>query len=591
MEAPIVRKGACFLTGWERELLEGEAEVFRFYLGGQSPRNPAKGTEEEVLLEWSMPYVDMAGIWSPLCGMNRSIDADYGRFRESMTARSAPVACLFGEDGGNRCTMAVSETRERIGIRAGVREENSMLILQVRFPVCILKKAAPKEGGSYELDVRMDTGRRPFYHAVQAVAKWWEEECGILPVLTPEAAREPVYSTWYAYHQNLFAEEIEEECRLAAELGFRTVILDDGWQTDDNNRGYAFCGDWQVSERRFPDFGEHIRKVHAMGLKYMIWYSVPFLGIHCGKWEEYRDMLLSFDDNPLIRAGVLDPRYKKVRDYLADTYERAVRDWDLDGLKLDFVDCIVEQADSPAYDPEGMDFESVQEALDCLMRTVYERLSAKSGDIMIEFRQGYIGPNMRRYGNMFRVADCPDSAIRNRVGTVDLRLLSGRTAVHSDPLMWHEDEAPEAAAIQIISSIFSTPQISVKMKALTPEMREMLRFWLGFMGENRALLQEQPICALEPHNLYPVVWTQKDGRAITAVYSGNRILRIPEGVADWTVLNGTREERLVLDVGDVAGSVAVTDCYGNPAEGAPGERQGRFLEVRVPVSGTVRWKG
>ena len=188
-----------------------------------------------------------------------------------------------------------------------------------------------------------------------------------------------------------------------------------------------------------------------------------------------------------------------------------------------------------------MDFESVQEALDCLMSTVYERLSAKSGDIMIEFRQGYIGPNMRRYGNMLRVADCPDSAIRNRVGTVDLRLLSGRTAVHSDPLMWHEDEAPEAAAIQIISSIFSTPQISVKMKALTPEMREMLRFWLGFMGENRALLQEQSICALEPHNLYPVVWTQKDGRAITAVYSGNRILRIPEGVADWMVLNGTKE--------------------------------------------------
>ena len=142
MEAPIVRRGACFLTGWKREQMEGEAEVFRFYLGGQSPGDPAEG--EEVLLEWSMPYVDMAGIWSPLCGMNRSIEADYGRFRESMTARSAPVACLFGEDGGNRCTVAVSETRERIGIRAGVREENGMLILQVRFPVCILKKAVPE---------------------------------------------------------------------------------------------------------------------------------------------------------------------------------------------------------------------------------------------------------------------------------------------------------------------------------------------------------------------------------------------------------------------------------------------------------------
>nr|WP_304956918.1 hypothetical protein [uncultured Acetatifactor sp.] len=48
MEAPIVRRGACFLTGWKREQMEGEAEVFRFYLGGQSPGDPAEG--EEVLL-------------------------------------------------------------------------------------------------------------------------------------------------------------------------------------------------------------------------------------------------------------------------------------------------------------------------------------------------------------------------------------------------------------------------------------------------------------------------------------------------------------------------------------------------------------
>ncbi len=586
METPIVRKGELLLAHAPTRLERDGVELYQF------PIVAEKGgeCEDELVIEWKLPYVDIAGIWNPLCGMNRSIDADYGQFRESMTARSAPVVCLFGEDGGNRCTVAVSETREPIGIRAGVREENGMLIIQVRAYTDVLKKAVAKPEDSYELRVRLDRRTLPFYQAIEEVTAWWERDCGTWPVQAPPAAKEPVYSTWYAYHQNLFAEEIEEECRLAAELGFQTVILDDGWQTDDNNRGYAFCGDWEVSQRRFPDFREHIRKVHAMGLKYMIWYSVPFLGKKSANWEAYRDMLLSVDDNPLIQAGVLDPRYKKVRDYLTDTYERAVREWDLDGLKLDFVDCIVEQKDSPAYDPEKMDFESVQEALDCLMRTVYERLSAKTADIMIEFRQGYIGPNMRRYGNMFRVSDCPDSAIRNRVGIVDLRMLSGQTAVHSDPLMWHEDEAPEVAALQIISSIFSTPQISVKMKTLTPQMGDMLRFWIQYMRENRELLQDQPICALEPHNLYPVVWTQKGEKAIMAVYSANRILQIQKGVRDWTVLNGTGSGRLVLEVGDEEGTVTVQDCFGKPVDKAQSTRQRRFLEVQVPVSGIVCWK-
>lgn len=58
----------------------------------------------------------------------------------------------------------------------------------------------------------------------------------------------------------------------------KTIILDDGWQTDDNNRGYAFCGDWQVSPNRFPDFAAHVKRVRDMGMKYMVWYSVPYVG-------------------------------------------------------------------------------------------------------------------------------------------------------------------------------------------------------------------------------------------------------------------------------------------------------------------------
>ncbi|MFR3321805.1 MAG: hypothetical protein ACLTSZ_12575 [Lachnospiraceae bacterium] len=60
---------------------------------------------------------------------------------------------------------------------------------------------------------------------------------------------------------------MEEESRRAAQLGLSAVIVDDGWQTEDNNRGYAYCGDWEPSRQKFPDFAGHVANVQAMGLK------------------------------------------------------------------------------------------------------------------------------------------------------------------------------------------------------------------------------------------------------------------------------------------------------------------------------------
>ena len=78
------------------------------------------------------------------------------------------------------------------------------------------------------------------------------------------AAFKPLYSSWYCFHQDVFAKDIEAECAAAADLGMKTVIVDDGWQTDDTNRGYAFCGDWEVSRRRFPDMAAHVKRVQEI---------------------------------------------------------------------------------------------------------------------------------------------------------------------------------------------------------------------------------------------------------------------------------------------------------------------------------------
>ena len=151
-----------------------------------------------------------------------------------------------------------------------------------------------------------------------------------------------------------------------------------------------------------------------MGIKYMLWFSVPFVGKNTGCWDRFSDKLLCYDERQ--RAGVLDLRYQEVREYLLAVYIKAVREWDLDGLKLDFIDEFYMREETPVwrgwYGLQGYPG-GAGRVYDRCQETLREK-----GDLLIEFRQRYIGPNMRRYGNMFRVADCPCSPVTNRVGCV-----------------------------------------------------------------------------------------------------------------------------------------------------------------------------
>ena len=328
-----------------------------------------------------------------------------------MTARSAPVLSVFSEDSLNRCTIALSETREEIRIFAGVHEEDGFFRIRIQFLLTGKRFTEP-----YTISLLVDTRPVSFSQALAVVSQWWEEECGLTPAKVPEAARKPMYSTWYSFHQQFTSDALEKECSLAAKAGLETVIVDDGWQADDVNRGYAYCGDWEVCPSKIPDMRKHVDRIHELGMKYMLWLSVPFVRIRSGNWERFEDKMLYYSET--MSAGVLDPRYPEVRQFLVDTYRNAVENYDLDRLKLDFIDSFVATADTPGY-RKGMDFTDVQPALDCLMTRVAETLTQLNPEFLIEFRQNYIGPNMRKYGNMFRVSDCPNSAPSNRIGIVD----------------------------------------------------------------------------------------------------------------------------------------------------------------------------
>jgi alpha-galactosidase len=395
-----------------------------------------------------------------------------------------------------------------------------------------------------------------------------------------------VYSTWYNYHQSVDAADLLKELAVAKPLGFDSVIIDDGWQTMDTGRGYAFTGDWKPE--RIPDMKGFVEAAHKLGVKVLLWYSVPFVGRHAAVAAQFKDKSLRFDDR--LGAYVLDPRYPAVRRYLIDTYKNAMRDWGVDGFKLDFLERFVADEQTVLDAANGRDYASVNEAADRLMTDVMSELRRLNPDIMIEFRQAYIGPLMRKYGNMFRASDSPNAYLANRVKTIDLRLLSGSTVVHADMIMWHDSEPVETAAFQLLNVLYSVPQVSVFLRQARHEHLEMLKFYTSYWLENRAVLLDGEIEAPFPLANYPIVRGRAGDKQIITVYADMVVKLQGTPTARLDIINAKSSTDVVIS-GSAPGDYRyqVKDCLGRVVRSGQTSFTGLTV-FEVPVSGLIAFQ-
>ena len=559
---------------------EGGVEKHTFSLTWKG-EDAAAAEAPELILRWKKPIVDIQYTWHPGCGANRTLRPDWHCHVTSQIASGCPITCFYNDAGRNRCTLALSDCLTAITRRFGAREEDACLACSVNIPLDTTGKTE-----AYRVTLWIDETDRRYEEAIGAVVAWWETMYPPMPV--PEYARLPMYSCWYSFHQQVYAAEVEAECERAAALGMKTVIVDDGWQTDDNQRGYAYCGDWQNAPAKIPDMRAHVEKVHASGLKYMLWYGVPLVGKHSEAARRFEGKMLDYMDG--LKAYVLDPRYPEVRAYLIGIYEKALRDWNLDGFKLDFIDRFqMVPGVSPAF-REGMDYVALADGVHRLMVDVMNALRAIKPDILIEFRQSYIGPVMREFGNMLRVGDCPVTTLTNRVGMVDLRLTSGRTAVHSDMLVWNEADRVENAVCQIENVLFAVVQISVRLDRVPESHVKAIRFWTQFMEREQALLLDAPLTAECPQMLYPVVRAGQDGRAIVACYERDHAVALDtQNLRDVYVVNASSASRLILDCeGERAYTLTVMNCTGDVVREEAFTAANGLVSLSVPECGLIR---
>jgi alpha-galactosidase len=238
---------------------------------------------------------------------------------------------------------------------------------------------------------------------------------------------------------------------------------------------------------------------------------------------------------------------------------------------------------------DGRDYASVNEGTDRMMTDVLSELRKTRPDLMIEFRQPYIGPLIRKYGNMFRAGDCPNSYLANRVKTLDLRLLSGETAVHADMIMWHPGEPVELAALQLLNILFSVPQVSVRLREIPADHLEMIKFYTGYWNANRNVLLDGKLAPLSPSANYPVVIASSAAKQIVGLYSDSFVRLGSKAPKQIDVVNAKSSDKVVLTADAELGKYkyVIRDCRGRTVkQGQVALRKGA-VDFTVPASGLI----
>ena len=346
------------------------------------------------------------------------------------------------------------------------------------------------------------------------LADWLAGRLAAVPLPVPPVARRPVYSTWYTFTQDLDQERVAAETALAAQLGCGSVFVDDGWQRLAVGRGYAGCGDWVPDTAKFADLIAFSAEVHIRGRAWCCgsrrccWGATP----RSSPPRPVRPARGRSTALPHPR-----PPHREVREHLADTCPRLVVDYDLDGLKIDFLDLAMVYRGTPS----SGDIDDVGEAMQALLA-----LSA-SGSTRRPRRRGRGVPAAVREPGHRRVRADPASQRlpRRRRGQpandIDARLLAVGQVVHGDMLMWGPRGGPEAVAQQLYACWFAVPQISMALATLADEQAEALAGLLALWQDLAPVVLDGTLDVRGSERAYDLVRADRVdlGRSVIARYA------------------------------------------------------------------------
>ena len=416
-------------------------------------------------LRFAVPILDMHGYWIP---ESRTPSAKLHWTIESSSAgqRLFPYLAFLNSRQTNRFSIGLTDLTDDVRIFAKMNQEKCTYDLTITVTL---------HPDSRDFELVLDERPIPW---TEALADWRNKLALPLPEF-PEGAWHPVFCTWYAVHASVTQDWVEKNAKVASELGFKTLIIDDGWCFDVMKRvspetivtWYEWIGDWNLSRKKFPDFENHRKRVQAMGMKYLFWVAPFLIGEKSEFIKQYPD---GFKQKNVDGCHIIDSKKADAMNAQLEKMKHVIRDYNLDGLKVDFLDAIHPDINAP----EGREVMQFVRALAKGIREVKK-------DALIEFRQSYATPGMMAYGTQFRAGDVPFDFIDNFQRIAQIRISMGdRIPVHADPVYWHPKESSMNISRHMIASLCGVPMLSMDLPAISETERRIIRRWLGFYEEH-----------------------------------------------------------------------------------------------------------
>ena len=420
---------------------------------------------ESLKIHFRQPILDIQGFWNSEFHKPQML-VPWNIRLDSAAQRQMPFLCFFNMEGVNRVAFALSDITDDASLVSKLSQSDA------EFELVWTIHLAPE---TQTFDFFADCRPIPFPEAVGAFRQRLLPENPAFPL----AAWSPVYCSWYAFHAAFTIPALERNAKLAAELGFGTFILDDGWCYDTSKRQnvetvptwFSEVGDWILSEKKLPDFKSHVARVQAMGLRYLLW-TAPLLA---GNGSNLYGLLKA--KNAILRESddgstVADPADSLISDYVVRRIWDIVEKYGLDGLKIDFLDFV-----RPSLNiPRGR--ESLK-----IIRNLVGEVRRNRPDALIEFRQRYTTPAMLPYATNFRAGDVPFDYLENFHRCCQIRMILGDgVPVHSDPIFFHQEESCVNVARHLIAALAGVPMISADLSEIRPHhlgvIRRFIRFYL-----------------------------------------------------------------------------------------------------------------
>lgn len=277
-------------------------------------------TSTEARLDWVLP-IQPGFEKDNYLGMNNS---DYGG--------GIPMIDLWQRRGGEAVgltELVLRDARMPILWNADAQEIRYSLSYTLPVPVTLQHGDTLRTFGTFEMQHSGD-----YFTALRRYSTYMQEVRGVKMLESEPEAFEPVWCAW-GYERTFTIDEVIGTLDKVAELGFRWVDVDDGYQIAE--------GDWETNER-FPGGDADMRRmtdeIHRRGMLAKLWWAPLAADPDTKLLREHPEMML------VTKSGepefitwwdsyYLSPVNPYTHEYSDGLVERFIDKWGFDGLKID----------------------------------------------------------------------------------------------------------------------------------------------------------------------------------------------------------------------------------------------------------------